>query len=215
MTHWTRKRLASFIIHTVIVIVPFTFSTVSALSFWHGLFQDWNIAVSMVAVLDALSLIGLVMYIMRIPSPFQALRHALPFISIVPLGLELYSLLAQNGVVIAGTVTVLATAVFVGVAWQCFTTIEELFISPVEAAREKIHAEVAVLLTEQARYQEVTAAIEAFRRPVTVPETLTITAVSTPMSKTQRVAQLALELGKSESTIWRMEKKGLIVVEGE
>lgn len=162
MQHWTPKRKASFIIHALIVSVPFTFSTASAVLFWHNLFQSWLVAVPMVAVLDVLALIGLVLYIVQIESPFVHLRHTLPIISIVPLGLELYTLLEHNGVYTAVLVASIATAVLVAIAWQCFRTIERLFIDPVVAAREKAQAQLKTLAIAQAQLLETRAITEQF-----------------------------------------------------
>lgn len=162
MGNWTTKRKASFIIHTLIVAVPFTFSTASAVLFWYGLFQSWLVAVPMVAVLDILALIGLVLYIVQIESPFVHLRHALPFVSIVPLGLELYTLLAHNGFGVAVGVALAATSALVAIAWQCFRTIERLFIDPVDAAREQAQARLQALAIAQAQLLETRAITEQF-----------------------------------------------------
>lgn len=162
MQHWTPKRKASFIIHALIVSVPFTFSTASAVLFWYSLFNSWLVAVPMVAVLDVLALIGLVLYIVQIESPFVHLRHALPFISIVPLGIELYTMLEHNGVYIAASVASVATAVLVAIAWQCFRTIERLFIDPVDAAREQVQAGLRTLAIAQAQLLETRAITEQF-----------------------------------------------------
>ena len=103
MTHyWTRRRWASLAIHVAFVSVPFTLSTVSALLFWHEMFGGkWELAVPMVAVIEVLALVGLVLFLTRIESPFVHLRHLLPFISIVPLGRELYFQLQGNAPIVA------------------------------------------------------------------------------------------------------------------
>ncbi len=163
MTNWTLKRRASFWIHAAIVTVPFSFSAISAWLFWYGLFKDGAIASSMIIVVDALALLGLILYIARIQSPFQTLRHALPFVSIVPLGIELYGVLVPNGALIAGTIAVLVTGIMVVVAMLCFRTIEQLFISPLDAAREKAQHDVAVLLLAHEQLQVVMRAVAVFR----------------------------------------------------
>lgn len=138
MTHWTTRRRWSLAIHTIIVLIPLTFSTVAALFFWQWLFQSWLIAGALVTVIDVLSLLGLALFIWRVPSPFQHLRHVLPFVSVVPLGYELWQqLAAHNGLWLTASVSVVVTAVLVGVAQRCYVTIEELFIDPTEAAEEK------------------------------------------------------------------------------
>ena len=209
MTDWTHHRKLSFWFHAGIVTVPFAFSTISAGVFWYGLFQSAVIALAMVTVVDMLALSGLVLYIMRIASPFQSLRHVLPFISVVPLGLELWSLLTVNGPWIAGAITGIVIAIMVYVAWQCFTTIEQLFILPIDAAREKAEQDVAALMLMVERYRVATSAVEALRSG---GQRLTIVERSgaLAMTKTARVRQLAAERGESVSTVWRKSKSGEI-----
>jgi hypothetical protein len=153
---WSKKRTASFLIHSFFVSVPFIASTISAVHFWETLTGQIWLAIGMMVVVEVLALTGLVLHITRIESPFTGLRHFLPVISVVPLGWELSRLLSsQNNpteVVWGATVTV--TVIFVFVSWRCFTTIERLFIDPVEAAREKAYEETRafeVFITKHAR----------------------------------------------------------------
>lgn len=211
MTHWTRKRQISLAVHTFIVIVPFLFATVSAWHFWYSLFHDGYIASGMIVVIDVLAPLGLALYISRIASPFQALRHVLPFVSAVPLGIELYQALTVTPW-IAGVVAAIATVIMVSVAALCFRTIEQLFIEPLDAAREKAQETVAGLLLMAEQYRVVSDAVAPFRVPLqlTAPESgdTVIT-----LTKSQRVAAMAAAKGKSESTIWRMVRKGEIELE--
>jgi len=162
--HWTKRRWASLIVHVLFVTVPFTISTVSALLFWKAMFNSWGLAVPMVAVIEVLALIGLVLFILRIESPFTGLRHLLPFISIVPLGRELYLLLAHNDPWIAWSLTVLATLILVVISWQCFKTIERLFIDPIAAAREKAREQVATFTRTLAQLEEMNVIVDGFVR---------------------------------------------------
>ena len=164
MKHWTRRRWASLGIHVAFVSVPFTLSTASALLFWRDMFQSWTLSIPMVAVIEVLSLVGLVLFLTRIESPFVALRHLLPFISIVPLGRELYLLLAHNPPAVAWGLTALATGILVVIAWQCFRTIERLFIDPMDAAREQAHAQVAAFRLELAQHEEMSMIVDGFVR---------------------------------------------------
>lgn len=221
MTHWTFKRKASFWTHTGIVIVPFSFSAVSAWLFWYGLFQDGVIATSMIVVVDALALTGLILYIARISSPFQILRHALPFVSIVPLGIELYGVLEPNGWGLAALIAILATVIMVTVAALCFRTIEQLFIPPLDAAREKAVHDVQALVLTMEQLKVVSDAVDVFRGVTTPPtppmlaiESDEITTPSAPLSKTKRVEQLAALRGVSVSTMWRRVQSGEEVIEG-
>jgi hypothetical protein len=164
MTHyWTKRRWASLAIHVAFVSVPFTLSTVSALLFWAAMFNDnWWLAVPMVAVIELLSLAGLVLFLTRIESPFVHLRHLLPFISIVPLGRELYLQLRQNDPPLAWSLTILTTGIMVIIAWQCFRTIERLFISPVEAAKEKAREQIGALSVTLAQLDEMNGIVDGF-----------------------------------------------------
>jgi hypothetical protein len=220
VTHyWTKRRWASLAIHVAFVLVPFTLSTASALLFWHAMFQSWWLAVPMVAVAEFLSLAGLVLFLTKIESPFVHLRHLLPFISIVPLGRELYLLLQHNATWVAWSLTVVATSVLVIIAWQCFRTIERLFIDPMEAAREKAHEQVAAFRLKLAQHEEMSLIVDDFVRErldyhgtiTTVqPLVLESTAPALTLSKTARVKALAQATGKSESTVWRGVKDGTI-----
>lgn len=224
MTYWTNKRRASLAIHATVVLIPFGFSTGSALLFWQALFQSWLIAAPMVGVVDMLALLGLVLYLVRIESPFVALRHLLPFISVVPLGLELYALLEHNGAWVAVPATVVVIGVMVGVAWQCFRTIEQLFVSPIEAAREKAREQVRALTISMAQLREIESAADEFaleRLQYRMPQVTVATVADasggtrTPLSRTAQVKQIASERNVSESTVWRWISKGTITLESE
>ena len=177
MKHWTWKRKASFIIHTIIVLVPFSFSAVSSLLFWRGLFGSWWLSAPLVGVIDGLSLLGLILAIIGIASPFQSLRHLLPVVSVVPLGVELYGALEHNGAWVALGAAGVVTIILVLIAWQCFSTIEALFIDPVAAAKEKARAQLQQLAVAQAQLLEVQAITAQFvgewqpaMRPAVAPQ---------------------------------------------
>jgi hypothetical protein len=110
------------------------------------------------------------------------------------------------------------------IAWQCFRTIERLFIDPMEAAKEKAHEQVAAFRLELAQHEEMSLIVDAFVRErlnyhdtiTTVqPLALESTAPVLSLSKTARVKALAQSTGKSESTVWRGVKDGTINLEGE
>lgn len=185
--HWTNRRKASLIIHSVVVLIPFTFSTGAAALFWHGLFRSWWIAAPITAVIDGLALLGLALFICRVPSPFQWLRHVLPFISVVPLGYEALLLLyAYNDAVLSAIIASIVIAVMVFVAHRCFVTIERLFVDPLTAAME--HAD------EQAtaeRRRIVMAAVIARQRMTQQVEALTETL--TAMAEQEQLAVSAIQ----------------------
>lgn len=161
--YWTTRRKWSLAIHVAFVLVPFTLSTVSALLFWYEMFKfNWWLAVPMVGVIEVLSLVGLVLFLTHIESPFVYLRHLLPFISIIPLGRELYLQLKHDDPLVAWGLTGISTLILVTIAWQCFRTIERLFISPVEAAKEKAREQIGALSVTLAQLDEMNGIVDGF-----------------------------------------------------
>jgi len=223
MNHWSLSRRLSFWVHVTFVAIPFTASSVSAFLFWSALFDSWWYAVPMVAVIDILALTGLVLFIARIPSPFVPLRHALPFVSIVPLARELYMLLSNNDNWIAIPITAVIIGIFTWIAWQCFTTIERLFIPPTQAARERERERLSYLAIELEQLAEHDSILHEFVSVLTAPRQKTMTVTPAPTlpddsapdmvlsesnSKTARVEALAKQHHVSVSTAWRKVRSG-------
>jgi hypothetical protein len=230
MKHWSNVRKLSFIVHVTFVSIPFAAASVSALLFWHDLFGSWYFAVPMVTVIDLLALTGLILFIARIPSPFVPLRHALPFVSIVPLARELYLLLASNGDWVAVPITAIIIGIFTWIAWQCYRTIEHLFVSPAVAARERererlsqlaveleqlaehdsiLHEFVSVLTApHQIASHEMTVIDTPLPQPAITDDSATVTSLSESNNKTARVEALAQQHGVSVSTAWRNVRSG-------
>lgn len=184
MNHWSTTRRLSFWVHVTFVAIPFCAASLSALLFWHDLFTSWYFAVPMVTVIDILALTGLILFIARIPSPFVPLRHALPFVSIVPLARELYMLLSPNGNLIAIPITVIIIGIFTWIARQCFTTIERLFISPTLAARERERERLSYLAIELEQLAEHDSILHEFVTVLTAPRqqaNQALTVVDTPL----------------------------------
>ena len=169
MKHWSNTRRLSFWVHVTFVSIPFAAASVSALLFWHDLFASWYFAIPMVTVIDLLALTGLILFIFHIPSPCVPLRHALPFVSIVPLARELYMLLASNGDWIAIPITAIIIGIFTWIAWQCYRTIEHLFVSPAVAARERERERLAQLAVELEQLAEHDSILHEFVSVLTTP----------------------------------------------
>jgi len=230
MKHWSNVRKLSFAVHVTFVSIPLTAASVSALFFWHDLFGSWYFAVPMVTVIDLLALTGLILFIARIPSPFVPLRHALPFVSIVPLARELYLLLHGNGDLIAIPVTAIIIGIFTWIAWQCYRTIEHLFVSPGVAARERERERLSQLAIELEQLAEHDSILHEFVTVLTAPrqnasqamivsdmpvpqpvlsdDSATVTSLSESNSKTARVEALAHQHNVSVSTAWRNVRSG-------
>lgn len=179
MTHWTNRRKASFVIHALFVLIPFIASSGSALVLWYQLFGSWWYAVPLVISIDVLTLAGLVLHIARIPSPFTVLRHFLPLVSVGPLGIELHRLLADNGndMSVTWPIPVIVSVIFSVIIWQCFVTIERLFIDPLTAAREKATEateHLTLIMTSAKTQQDIIAKhVTDWQKPVIVMPTLT------------------------------------------
>jgi hypothetical protein len=187
MQNWTTRRRASLIIHALVVLIPFVFSAGSAVLFWYSLFRSWWVAGSLVTVIDGLALLGLVLFICRVPSPFQALRHVLPFVSVVPLGYELLTALsAHNNVWLSAIVSSIVTAVMVAVAWQCFRTIEQLFVDPLTAAME-----LAEEKAERERLQ--VAQVSAMAQQSMAQQVMLLSETLAGMSQQQQLAVSAIQ----------------------
>lgn len=168
----TQKRKISLAVHIAFVSIPLVAGALAAVVFWWGLFGSLWFAVPMVVVVEVLALTGLVLYIARVPSPFWALRHLLPFISIVPLAYELYLLLERNGFATAITATTVVASVLIWVAHKCYRTIEDLFIDPAQAAeelaREQVEKTSLMLYGLQAQMRLVHEHAEDYRQTIRV-----------------------------------------------
>lgn len=164
MKNWTAKRKAAFWVHTGFVAIPFTASTVASYLFWEQYLGSGVLAVAMILLVEVVALTGLVLYILRVPSPFQGFRHLLPFISIGPLLFELYKLISANTTSIGLTVTLMLVVAAVGVTITllCFRTIEAQFVDPVQLAQEKQEEALAPLRYALEAYDKQRALMNAF-----------------------------------------------------
>jgi hypothetical protein len=52
--------------------------------------------------------------------------------------------------------------VLVAIAWQCFRTIERLFISPVEAAKEKAREQIGAIAITLSQLDEMNGIVDGF-----------------------------------------------------
>jgi hypothetical protein len=153
-TIWTKKRKISFWVHVGFVSIPFVASTAASFTFWSELFNSVYVAIPMVLSVEILALTGLLLFIMKIESPFVWLRHLLPFISVGPLVYELYKLLSHNGPIAASVFTAIIAGLSIFIARECFNTIENQFIDPIEQAKEKVREDLAPLVLQMEQYRE-------------------------------------------------------------
>ena len=166
---WSSKRKISFVIHAAYAFLTITAGMFAALVLWQTWFDSWLIASLVITTIEALCIISLVLHISRIEWPLAFLRHALPYLAIVPLGWELYRLLSanpNNPEYIAIGVSVGLTGWFVYLEHRILESLERLFIDPVEAAREQAKEEMGRTAVALAKFQETRNAAESFARSI-------------------------------------------------
>ena len=171
MSNWGQRRWTSLIVHVVFAAIPFMASTAAAFNLWAALFGagNWGYAALAVGTMEILALSSLILHIAHIEWPLSWLRHTLPFISILPLGWGLYELLAPNAGPWAVAIAVPATIWLVFLSFQLFTSMERLFIDPIEAMRERTTNDMKVLATTLTSYQVATRSMHDFALGVLDP----------------------------------------------
>lgn len=95
MKNWSNRRKASLAIHGVIAAVLLVWSIDASITFWKAVYKDDLFSYGTVFIVDLMALVGMGLRISKIESPFQWLRHLLPFVSVLPLSNELYAQFAQ------------------------------------------------------------------------------------------------------------------------
>lgn len=150
-TYWTPRRWTGLAIHGLLALIVLAWSASSSFHFWSWAFTNSVYAYGAVACIDALALLGLVMHIARIPSPLSIARHALPLVSALPLGVDMHSQFAHLQDVQAWALTLFVTALLVVLSFVVWRHIEQLFIDPVEAARQYAQQRMQALHTVSAQ----------------------------------------------------------------
>lgn len=145
MKYWSTKRKSSLVIHSFIASIILAWSLDASVTFWQSLYKDDIFAYGTVAVVDCMTLLGMILFILKINSPIQWLRHLLPFVSVLPLWSELQTQFAQLDSFYQFTLTAIVTTILVGLAWLIWHTIENLFIDPIEAAGEAFQSQLDVV----------------------------------------------------------------------
>lgn len=161
--YWTNKRKVNLIIHAALALLLLTWSVSSSLHFWNWAFQDDGYALGALIVLDGLALLGFMLHIFKIVSPLTHSRHALPLVSAVPLVFDMHGQFdhLQNGYQ-TWSLTIGLTALLVALSFVVWQTIEGLFISPVEAAKEYAKASMQALHTKSAQLGAMQDAADEF-----------------------------------------------------
>ena len=162
MTYWTRSRWAALGIHALLALGLLAWSITSSIHFWRAAFVDEIYAYGAVAAIDGIALLGFGLYVCRVASPVVHTRHALPLVSALPLGVEMHGQFAHIGGLLAWAYTLGVTALLVTLSFVVWRTIERLYISPVEAAREYAAGKMQSLITVGEQMQVMHACAEDF-----------------------------------------------------
>lgn len=162
--HWTWEQWVSLVFHVALVGIPFGIATYSTLYFWHELFGNWAMPPLLVAVVEIPALAMFVFHIAGIESRFLFLRHLLPVVSAVPLGWSLHLALLTNGnsTFVAWLATVVVAVVLMAVSALALLSVEDLFVTPVEAATRRARKQVSQLANTFAMLDEMNGVTATF-----------------------------------------------------
>lgn len=135
--HWSGNEWVSFVVHLVLVLIPFGVSTYFQAFFYNYLFGNWTMPPLLIAIVEIPAITMVVFYLRGIPSRFLWLRHGVPFVSAIGLAHGLLLLLQHNNWIVAWLATVVVGLVIMLVSATALASIEDLFISPIEAIARK------------------------------------------------------------------------------
>lgn len=202
------KRIIGIIGHAAIAGTILAWSVWAGFTFWYGLFgSEWT-AIGALLALDAAALWGFVMHVLRIPSPFVSVRHALPLLSALPLLHSLHALAVQQahrdathaGDVASWTAALALTALLGMFSWLAWRGLERLLIDPHAVALAEVEdrarrAEVAVQrISSEA--QAAVRIVAAMRTAVAAHEQLLSPSASSDLvlaQRTEDAAQVSVE----------------------
>lgn len=168
MKYWSTKRKASLVIHSIIASIILVWSLDASVMFWQSLYKDNIFAYGTVAVIDCMTLLGMILFILKINSPIQWLRHLLPFVSVLPLWSELQMQFARLDSFYQYALTTSITIILVGLAWLTWHTIENLFIDPIEAAGEAFQSQLDVVGRTLIQLRDANERLKSFQENIVV-----------------------------------------------
>lgn len=202
------KRIIGIIGHAAIAGTILAWSVWAGFTFWYGLFGSEWAAIGALLALDAAALWGFVLHVLRIPSPFVSVRHALPLLSALPLLHSLHALAVQQAHrdathardVASWTAALALTALLGLFSWLAWRGLERLLIDPHAVALAEVEdrarrAEVAVQrISSEA--QAAVRIVAAMRTAVAAHEQLLSPSTSSDLvlaQRTEDAAQVSVE----------------------
>lgn len=198
-TPWTARRKISFVFHALYALLTIGIGAASALLLWQQWFDSWWVASVIISVIEVLCILSLILHIARIEWPLSDLRHVLPFLAIVPLGVELHTLMAANPLNSGFTTFAIPGVLTIWFIWlevKILASLEGLFISPTEAAKEHAVAEMGRIGVSLTRYQTLRDEAERFASTVLPPKP-----IQSSLIPTRPFSSVSLQLEDTLPTI--------------
>lgn len=159
MSDWTINRKISLAVHAAFVLIPVVAALLAGLTLWSWVLGSVWLAAPVILSLEGVAITGFLLKLWGIYSPLTKARHFVPWYSLGTLTYKTYLYIAaihphpdDQPWVLGSTavVALLGGVIFV----QSFRTIEELFIDPVTAAKEKIIEDMRPFLERAERYNK-------------------------------------------------------------
>ena len=161
-TYWTKSRWISLAVHVALALLLLIWSTSSSIHFWTFAFTDPIYVYGAVTCIDGIALLGFALHLMQVESPLASARHALPLVSALPLAFDMHKQFMHLDGPIAWVLTIGMTALLVALSFIVWRTIEQLFISPVQAAREYAERQMQTLVTVSEQMQVMQLVADGF-----------------------------------------------------
>lgn len=161
-TYWTKSRWISLAVHVALALLLLVWSTSSSIHFWTFAFTDPIYVYGAVSCIDGIALLGFALHLMQVESPLASARHALPLVSALPLAFDMHKQFMHLDGPIAWVLTIGITALLVALSFIVWRTIERLFISPVQAAREYAERQMQTLVTVSEQMQVMQLVADGF-----------------------------------------------------
>lgn len=188
-TYWTARRWITLAVHAALALLLLAWSTSSSLHFWRFVFTDPIYSYGALSCIDGLALLGLLLHLARIQSPIAAARHALPLVSAVPLGYDMHGQFVHFANALTWVFTIGVTALLVALSFVVWRTIEQLFISPVQAAQDYATEQMQGLQLRAAQLQVMQRAADDFVQQHQQRALNAIQPAQLPMQSYARVAE--------------------------
>lgn len=143
--NWTTARKVSLAVHLTVAIVIMIWSVGASITFWLSVYKDEIFAYATVFIIDFMALFGMGLRVFRIKSPIQALRLLLPYVSVIPLYIELYDQFSKLDNFYRMILTISIVLILIVLTFFVWRTIERLFVDDLTASSEMIEDKIKQL----------------------------------------------------------------------